>query len=69
MTPWSFLSADVNDGELRASTNVLLNSHSHDKHNVKKKTGLQSYVRSRMLVHRCVAGFHFQVLWGTSTTL
>ena len=36
MTPWSFLSADVNDGELRASTNVLLNSHSHDKHNVKK---------------------------------
>ena len=68
MTPGFFLSADAKDGELRASTKVLLNNHSHDRHNVKKKkekkkkkeTGLQSYVRSRMLVRRCVARFHFR---------
>jgi hypothetical protein len=32
MTPGFILSADVKDCELRASTKVLLNNHSHDKH-------------------------------------
>jgi hypothetical protein len=59
MTPGFLLSADVKDGELRASTKVVLNNHSHDKHNV-KKNGLQSYVRSKMLVRGCVARFHFK---------
>jgi len=66
MTPGFILSADVKDGELKASTKVLLNNHSYDKHNVKTKSGLQSYVRSRILVHRRVGGFHFKCCAGLS---
>jgi len=45
MTHGFFLSADVKDGELRASTKVLLNNHNHDKHNVKKMAYKVTYVR------------------------
>jgi hypothetical protein len=35
-----FLSADVKDGELLASTMVRLNNHSHGKHYIFKKNWL-----------------------------
>lgn len=62
MTPGFFLSADVKDGELRASTKVLLNNHSHDKHDVKKR---KKWLTKLTYARGCwsadvVARFHFK---------
>jgi hypothetical protein len=72
MTPGFFLSADAKDGELRASTKVLLNNHSHDKKNKQIKIKKNWPTKLRTLEYAgplICSSVPLQVLWGTSTTL